>query len=120
MQQPIVSLLLGCLAAVTFAANCFAETPLLVAGDGSVHAVTHTIEIRKMVFVPASLKVKAGDTVVWVNRDIVPHTASASDGSWDTGLIASNQTKSIVITSDTAIWYFCQYHPSMQAQFELF
>ena len=120
MQQPIVILLLGCLAAATFAANSFAETLLQVAGEDSVSTMIHTVEIRKLVFVPASIKVKAGDTVIWANRDIVPHTASAADGSWDTGLIASNQKKSIVITGDTATLYFCQYHPSMQAQFEVF
>ena len=116
IPRPIVILLLACLAAATFVVNSFAEAPLVAAGEDSVNTVVHTVEIRELVFVPASIKVKPGDTVTWVNRDIVPHTASAIDGSWNTGLIARNETKSIVITSDTATLYFCQYHPSMQAQ----
>ena len=31
----------------------------------------HTIEIRGMEFHPAELTVALGDTVVWINRDVV-------------------------------------------------
>ena len=45
------------------------------------------IEIQKFKFVTPAQKARPGDTVVWVNKDIVPHTATAKDGSWDSGQI---------------------------------
>src|SRR2546423_277336 len=46
-----------------------------------------------MEFHPAVLTVAAGDTVVWVNRDIVPHTATATGGTkWDTGQLTHGQS----------------------------
>ena len=43
----------------------------------------HVFEIVKFKFVPAQLQVAAGDTIVWVNKDIVPHTITSTDKSWD-------------------------------------
>jgi plastocyanin len=42
---------------------------------------------------PEMLTVERGDTIVWVNKDIVPHTATS--------------------TSDFA--YICSFHPTMKA-----
>ena len=36
----------------------------------------HTVQIKGMAFVPATLNVSVGDTIVWVNDDLVPHTAT--------------------------------------------
>jgi len=37
--------------------------------------VTHTVTIEGMQFRPQALSVALGDTVVWVNKDLVAHTA---------------------------------------------
>ena len=47
-----------------------------VAQAGDTPAQTHTILIKDFAFVPDHLIVSAGDTVVWKNEDIVPHTAT--------------------------------------------
>ncbi|MEM7294812.1 MAG: plastocyanin/azurin family copper-binding protein [Pseudomonadota bacterium] len=64
-------------------------------------------------FTPKEIHARPGDTVVWTNRDIVPHTATAQDKSWDTELIASGESKVIVVRGDMTSSYFCAYHPSM-------
>src|SRR3546814_13495452 len=43
----------------------------------------HVIEMTRMRFGPAPANLKVGDTIVWVNHDIVPHTATARDRSFD-------------------------------------
>jgi plastocyanin len=73
--------------------------------------VTHRVEMRGFQFVPTDLRIGAGDTVVWVNADPVPHTATAADGSWDTGSVAPGD--SAALTSPTAGKYLCTFHPSM-------
>ena len=41
--------------------------------------------IREMRYEPVELTVAVGDTVEWVNRDLVPHTATAQSREWDPG-----------------------------------
>tara|TARA_R110002073_G_scaffold85978_26_gene204337 strand:- start:528 stop:848 length:321 start_codon:yes stop_codon:yes gene_type:complete len=48
---------------------------------------TNTIRIEKLKFSPPVLEAAVGDTITWVNCDVVPHTATALDKSWDTGLL---------------------------------
>lgn len=74
---------------------------------------THTVEIRGMEFHPAELTVAPGDTIVWINRDIVPHTASVS-GSWDTGTITQGAAGRHVAGHSGTIHYTCTLHPTMQ------
>lgn len=79
----------------------------------------HVIEIKGSQFVPNSIRVRPNDIITWVNLDIVPHTATALDKSWDTKTIKKNESKSVTITSDMAVNYFCRHHPSMKASIEI-
>lgn len=75
----------------------------------------HTVEIRGMGFDPAVLSVSPGDTVIWINRDIVPHTATAVQrAEWDTGLLQQGQSGRIVATVGDTIRYVCGLHPTMR------
>ena len=40
----------------------------------------HTVTIEGMRFQPEMLTVERGDTIVWVNKDLVPHTATSKAG----------------------------------------
>jgi len=78
---------------------------------------THTVEIRGMAFEPAVDTVAVGDTIVWVNRDIVPHTATASGHTkWDTGQIRQGQTGRYVATQRGEARYVCSLHPTMHGR----
>jgi plastocyanin len=55
------------------------------AGTGAMLArtakpVTHTVTIDATSYKPVRLTVHIGDTVVWVNKDLIPHTATAGGG----------------------------------------
>jgi plastocyanin len=74
----------------------------------------HVVEIRGMAFHPEVLELRQGDTVVWINRDIVPHTATASRTSgWDTGTLLQGQIGQYVASHAGDDPYFCKLHPVM-------
>ena len=77
------------------------------------------IEIRGFEFVPETPAVKPGDVIVWINRDIVPHTTTAKDGSWDSGLIKTGDEWQMVVEDDTSQTYYCRFHPSMIARLDI-
>ena len=74
----------------------------------------HRIEITNFVFVPAVVNARVGDTITWVNSDIVPHTATGEGGSWDTGSISKGESKSLVVTAGMVSDYICRFHPTMK------
>lgn len=75
---------------------------------------THTVEISGMEFHPVALEVHRGDTVIWTNRDIVPHTATATGKSaWDTGPILQGKSGRYVPQHRGVLPYACTLHPVM-------
>ena len=74
---------------------------------------THVVVIDKMKFGPIPPDVKAGDTIVWENRDMFRHTATAKNGAFNIDLPAGAKGKTIVHASGT-IAFACKYHPGMR------
>jgi plastocyanin len=100
------------------AAACVSFACLLQTGVGMgalAASSTHTIVIAGMKFVPESLTVKAGDIVVWVNKDFFPHTATAQDGSFDSRDIPTDKSWKYVATKKGTFSYICTLHPTMKA-----
>lgn len=75
----------------------------------------HLVEIKDFQYSPVTLTVGIGDMIVFVNRDVVPHTVTGMTENWDSGALASQQSWSMVVTEGMAGDYFCVYHPSMKA-----
>jgi plastocyanin len=88
---------------------------LVLAFAAPTLAAEHTVKIVNFAFDPPSLSVAAGDTVVFVNQDQAPHTATARDGAFDTGRLAPGQSARVEITRGSHD-YFCQIHPAMTGQ----
>ncbi len=65
-------------------------------------------------FVPAKLEVHVGDTVEWINRDFVAHTATADDKAFDTGNLEAGASKRLVMTKAGTFPYTCHYHSGMK------
>jgi plastocyanin len=84
---------------------------LALAACGAPRPVTHRVEIETFRFAPDTLRVEMGDTVVWTNHDLVPHTATAE--AWDSGPIARDGTGRWVAARKGAQSYICAYHPTM-------
>ena len=74
-----------------------------------------TIEIRQMQFHPAELKVKKGDTVVFINRDFITHDVTEQlDKSWTSAPLTSGKSWSMVVTG--TVDYYCSIHPVMKGR----
>jgi plastocyanin len=81
----------------------------------SAHAETIQITMDKMVFSPIEVSASVGDTIAWVNNDILAHTATAQNGDWDVA-IAAKKTVSLVLKKAGTIEYYCRYHPNMKGR----
>ena len=93
--------------------------PLLAACAGADPVAdprSHTVEMREMAFVPAELRVNPGDTIVWINRDIVPHTATAPDSAWSSPPLAEGERWRMVVGAAASGQYLCAFHPVMEAR----
>ena len=90
-------------------------TMLAAASAVPAHAETIQVSMEKMVFAPAELKAKVGDTIAWVNNDILIHTATARNGDWDV-IIPVRKTVNVVLRKAGTIDYYCKYHPNMSGR----
>lgn len=77
------------------------------------------VDIRDSSFRPGNLRVTVGTTVTWTNRDAVPHTATSTNGAWDTGLLAQGESGSITFDEPGVYEYSCLPHPNMKARIEV-
>jgi plastocyanin len=64
---------------------------------------------------PQVLTVKAGDTIMWVNRDPFPHTATAEGKQFDSHEIASGRSWKYTARKTGEFAYACVLHPTMKA-----
>ena len=77
---------------------------------GTVHSVT----IKGFVYSPASLKIKAGDTVRWTNKDGASHSADDAGRKWKTGTIKRNKSAEVTFDAAGKFNYVCKFHPKMK------
>jgi len=73
----------------------------------------HDVRIEAFEFQPKELRVAAGDTIVWTNRDMVPHTATDRSGKWDSGALQKAGTWKMVARTAGTYEYDCALHPTM-------
>ena len=77
--------------------------------------VTHTVTVDATNYRPASLTIAAGDVVVWVNKDIIPHTATqARKGGFDSGSIEPGASWKHTFEAAGENRYVCRFHPAMR------
>ena len=75
----------------------------------------HTVTIEGMRFQPDHLTVAQGDTIVWVNKDVVAHTATSESGSFDSKIIEAGKNWKITVKKRGEFTYICTLHPTMKA-----
>jgi plastocyanin len=101
----------------TLAALATATAAMLFAAGataaGAAKPEVHTIVIEAMVYQPATLAVRRGDTVVWSNRDPFPHTVTAP-GAFDSQPIAAGGSWKHVAQRSGNYSYICTLHPTMK------
>ena len=76
---------------------------------------THTVTMENMRFKPSNLTVTRGDTIVWVNKDLVPHTATSKAGGFDSQGIEAEKSWRFTVRKKGDFSYICTFHPTMTA-----
>jgi plastocyanin len=90
---------------------------LALALAGPVFAATRTVSIDNFRYAPDPIRISVGDSIRWRNDDPVPHTATARDGGFDTGLfIGGRTTDAITFSTAGSFEYFCETHPEMSGR----
>jgi plastocyanin len=80
----------------------------------SAHAATIQISMENLVVSPAEATAKVGDTIEWINKDVLAHTATARNGDFDVTL-PPKKTVTLVLKKAGTIDYYCRFHPNMKA-----
>ena len=83
-----------------------------------VHAATLHAAIADLAFVEVPASARVGDVIEWSNRDIVAHTATARDGSFDV-VILPGKTGRTVLRKPGRVALYCRYHPSMTGAIDI-
>ena len=86
-----------------------------IASVTAAHAAEHTIVMEGVKFQPAELAVEHGATVVWVNKDPFPHTATAR-GAFDSKEIAPGKSWKWIARKAGSYDYVCTLHPGMSGK----
>ena len=81
----------------------------------SARGETIQVTIDKLVFAPVEVNAKVGDTIEWVNKDALVHTATATTGDWNVN-IPGNQRGQVVLKKPGAADYYCKLHPNMKGR----
>ena len=77
-----------------------------------------TVIMQDLAFSPARVEIENGDTVRWINRDSVPHSATSGSPdidhpgtAFDSGEMASGQSVCYRFHTVGEFTYFCTVHP---------
>lgn len=89
-----------------------AGSRLARAEAGTVH-----VAIEKLVFIPAEIEVKAGQTIEWTNSDPFAHTATVK-GGWEVMIPAGEKATKVAEAGDD-VEYYCRFHPNMKGRIVL-
>jgi amicyanin len=74
------------------------------------------VSIADMAYGPDAITIHAGDSVVWTNNEVMPHTVTFKDHSPSSRLMQRGQTFTRVFDQPGTYEYFCAIHPKMVAR----
>jgi len=94
-------------------AAALASAAALFCAAGALAGTKHTVVIENLRYEPATLTVKKGDTITWVNKDIFPHTVTAA-GSFDSRDFQPGGKWTYHATKAGDFPYICTLHPNMK------
>jgi plastocyanin len=109
MRNAKLAVIAVVVAAAALGAGCRPNAVGQYSGGATVHYVT----IRKVAFDPALVTAGPGDTIVWENEDLVPHTVTARNGAWTSGNLPPGSRWRWVVAGRESAAYFCTYHTTM-------
>lgn len=77
------------------------------------------VDVVDFAYNPDPVRIQVGGKVTWLNEDSAKHTATADDGSFDTGTLEEGKLKSETFKEPGTIEYHCTIHPEMHGTLEV-
>ncbi|PIY95576.1 MAG: hypothetical protein COY66_06490 [Candidatus Kerfeldbacteria bacterium CG_4_10_14_0_8_um_filter_42_10] len=75
---------------------------------------SYRVEISNSNFTPSELRIKAGDNVIWTNKDSMPHTVTGdSSNEFNSQILEQERSYSHTFNSPGEYSYHCAIHPLM-------
>jgi plastocyanin len=74
---------------------------------------TSSIAIQKFAFAPQEITIPPGTKIVWTNHDETPHTIIASDGTFVSKAMDTDDRFEYTFAKAGDFSYFCTLHPYM-------
>ncbi len=81
---------------------------------GAAWAETISVNIKSFKFHEAEITIAVGDTIVWLNQDRARHTATARDGSFNTGTLRKGVSGEVLFSQAGTYEYICTFHRNMK------
>ena len=106
MKKDILNLALFCITVAIVIYSCGKMPEQQNTGTASV-------SIANFAFVPDTIRIKVGQTVVWTNKDTAPHTATSLNSAFGSSNLNNNQTFEFKFNSTGTFPYHCTVHPMM-------
>lgn len=97
------------------AAASTAAEPAAQAATQSAAPAGNVVEVKvdNFSFSPQTITIKPGTTVVWTNRDDIPHTVVSDDKVFKSKVLDTDEKFSFTFDKAGAFPYFCSVHPKM-------
>ncbi len=71
------------------------------------------VKIDNFSFSPQTITIAPGTTVIWTNRDDIPHTVVSDDKVFKSKVLDTDETFSFTFDKAGDFPYFCSIHPKM-------
>jgi plastocyanin len=98
---------------MAFLAFAFGAALACVVAPLAAQTAGTAVTIDNFTFAPRRLTIKAGTTVTWTNRDDIPHTVTATDRSFKSNALDTDESYSFTFSTAGEYSYFCSLHPHM-------
>ena len=72
------------------------------------------VSIGDNFFEPAAATIEPGDSVTWTNNGAVPHTVTADNGLFDSGVLEPGESYTVDFDGQGTLAYYCTLHPEMR------
>jgi len=108
-------LIITCGALIASAACGSSSSPTMPSNSSGtpVSIVSGSSSLTTTAYSPNPIVLAVGGMVTWKNNDNVTHTATANDGTWDSGSIAPGASFTRTFSTAGSFPYKCTIHPGM-------
>ena len=85
-------------------------------GNDNENNQENLVFIEDFSFGPEEIEINVGESVTWINRDSVGHTATSDSGEFDSSVLGNGQSFSFTFRDAGEFSYHCTPHPYMKGK----